>query len=701
MRKILFVLVCLLAASAARAQTTYTAASCSSTDVQTKVNLTSDGDIVIVPSGTCSWTGHHAVVITTGITLQGAGAGSTTINWTATGTDPGYNGVLAITAGTGATFQMTGFTFQGAFTNGSYPIEVDTAFSPITKTFRIHDVTLNYVGGGGGAGTILGINGNGPGLIDHTTWTTDQNGSELIHNLSEGYGNTTAWAEDVLPGDSRALFIEDNSFYYTPGGNTSVSFIENFYGARVVLRHNHVYMGAFDVHGGPYSDPTHTCNNPPAYVNGRWWEEYDNDFHTSGTSPNSFAWIIVRGGSGIVFDNTDDNAAGQGAGAIDATSDCQASYSGGYPVPQQVGRGIGGTTHASPAYFWNNKNTATGANMPFQDLEGTGWVQVNRDYYTSASQPATLTRCESAADVSAGCPVSYVYTPYVYPHPLNSGITLSPGPTVAFGSQNTGTTSAATTVTVTNNSGSSVTTGSSAYYSITGTNFGDFVRSGGGGTPCTTADTLTPTSSCTIQITFSPAAAGARSARLNILGSSGAVIGSADLTGTGATPGGGSNKVNLATEVKNTLPCANMPALTGDVTSSAGSCATTIAGAGGTKHGLSFTIYNSAGLAAATSIASTDYLTIPFGCTIDAYNLEIDAGTITVKFWKKATGTAIPTSSDSINTSGVQISTGTAIHSTTLSDFTTTTVNANDIMAMNITAVSTAQYVNGVISCHE
>lgn len=114
---------------------------------------------------------------------------------------------------------------------------------------------------------------------------------------------------------------------------------------------------------------------------------------------------------------------------------------------------------------------------------------------------------------------------------------------------------------------------------------------------------------------------------------------------------------------------------------------------------LSFTIYNSGGLAAATTIDSTDYLTVPFACTVSAYNLLIDTGTITVKFWKVATGTAIPTSGNSISTSGVSISSGTAIHSTTVTDFTTTAVSANDILAMNITAVASATYVNGVLEC--
>ncbi|MGH3429168.1 MAG: hypothetical protein ACRDQZ_16640 [Mycobacteriales bacterium] len=139
--------------------------------------------------------------------------------------------------------------------------------------------------------------------------------------------------------------------------------------------------------------------------------------------------------------------------------------------------------------------------------------------------------------------------------------------------------------------------------------------------------------------------------------------------------------------------------LSGDVTTS-GSNVTTL-GSSYKIRGLPFTIYNPGGLASGSTIASTDYLTVPFACTIAAYNLVVDAGTITVKFWKVATGTAIQTSGNSISTSGVGISSGTAIHSATTSDFTTTSVSANDIMAMNITAVATATYVQGVLQCNQ
>lgn len=75
--------------------------------------------------------------------------------------------------------------------------------------------------------------------------------------------------------------------------------------------------------------------------------------------------------------------------------------------------------------------------------------------------------------------------------------------------------------------------------------------------------------------------------------------------------------------------------------------------------------------------------------TITAWSIGIiGSGTCTVKVWKIATGTAAPTSANSINTSGVSLATGTYIRSTTLTDFTTTTVTANDIFGFEITAIS-------------
>lgn len=88
------------------------------------------------------------------------------------------------------------------------------------------------------------------------------------------------------------------------------------------------------------------------------------------------------------------------------------------------------------------------------------------------------------------------------------------------------------------------------------------------------------------------------------------------------------------------------------------------------------------------------YVTAPFAGTITAWDAAVNAGTFTIKFWKIASGTASPTAANAINTTGVGISTGTAIRSTTLTDFTTLAVAAGDIFGCAITAVSGAAIVS-------
>ena len=95
------------------------------------------------------------------------------------------------------------------------------------------------------------------------------------------------------------------------------------------------------------------------------------------------------------------------------------------------------------------------------------------------------------------------------------------------------------------------------------------------------------------------------------------------------------------------------------------------------------------------------YTTVPYSCTIQAWNITISpADTATIDIWKVATGTAIPTSSNSITASATPaISSGTALHSTTLTGW-TTSVSANDIVGINLKAVGgTATYANLVVQC--
>lgn len=74
--------------------------------------------------------------------------------------------------------------------------------------------------------------------------------------------------------------------------------------------------------------------------------------------------------------------------------------------------------------------------------------------------------------------------------------------------------------------------------------------------------------------------------------------------------------------------------------------------------------------------------------TLVGYTIQVDTGTATFKLWKNSSATALPTVSDSISTSGFAISSGTKVHSTTLTDLASTTFAAGDNLCVQLSAVS-------------
>ncbi len=103
----------------------------------------------------------------------------------------------------------------------------------------------------------------------------------------------------------------------------------------------------------------------------------------------------------------------------------------------------------------------------------------------------------------------------------------------------------------------------------------------------------------------------------------------------------------------------------------------------------------------ALTSGSIVYFTIPYACTISAWNITVDAGTVTFDIWKIATGTAIPTVTNTITASALPaLSTGTALHSTTLTSW-TTSVTANDIVGIQLKTVATAKYAELDVECDQ
>lgn len=96
-----------------------------------------------------------------------------------------------------------------------------------------------------------------------------------------------------------------------------------------------------------------------------------------------------------------------------------------------------------------------------------------------------------------------------------------------------------------------------------------------------------------------------------------------------------------------------------------------------------------AGSALATGVLC--YVVVPMAGTITGWDIVVDGGTATVDVLKIATGTAKPTASIAASALPA-ISTGTAIHSTTLTSW-TTSVAANDILGFNYTTGTVPKYI--------
>lgn len=179
---------------------------------------------------------------------------------------------------------------------------------------------------------------------------------------------------------------------------------------------------------------------------------------------------------------------------------------------------------------------------------------------------------------------------------------------------------------------------------------------------------------------------------------------------TGCVPGGSAgqlltdNGAGACTSIT-ALPTASEPAHTGDVTNSAGSLAMVVAKVNGVAAAtvLTRSIGTTFGSLATGSVAlvapDVVYFTVPYACTISAWNATVDAGTVTFDVWKIATGTAIPTVTNTITASALPaIASGTALHGTTLTGW-TTAVAANDIFGFQLKTVATAKYAQIDLQC--
>lgn len=247
------------------------AATCSMDDVNTAVAAAGTSDIVTVPAGTCVWTSR--VTVSKGITMQGAGIDATIIQ-----RDTATQG-FALRMSANTMWRVTGFTFDGTgIANGM------EARGTATDWRIDHNKFINSVGR---AIETFGFN---YGLIDNNTFEENKSSDVVVFG-----DNDTAWTRAVTLGTANAVYIEDNTFLHDTVSSNSHSVASN-HGARYVFRYNTV------------NDLTAALNTAPVDAHGNRffgrgtvsYEIYNNTIN----SAHSFQGMFIRGGTGIIYNNT-------------------------------------------------------------------------------------------------------------------------------------------------------------------------------------------------------------------------------------------------------------------------------------------------------------------------------------------------------------------------------------------------------------
>jgi hypothetical protein len=379
------------------------AKSCSQSDVQAAIDQAQDGDSVLVPAGTCTWTtpaaNKDAITIKQKrITLKGKGIDQTTII-DGTGTSWG-EGLLAINGVDRKPFRITGFTFNGS--NRGSRIYI----SGTCKNWRIDNCKFesDYFE------TAIEIDGYSYGVIDHCTFINMRGAL-----VSEGLGDAS-WQRPLSLGTAEAVYIEDNIFNSTVNSNV----VDANGGGRYVFRHNKMTNSHVEAHSGCPNGRRGTFS----------YEIYENtiiaDKDTYGN--NVYRPFLLRGGTGVIYDNTILGDFTSPAIHIDNQRSCLTTCGGywkgdcslcdgdciydgntpgmnGYPCRDQIGRstdsGITTPQVLEPLYEWNNTYNGQNVNIilnPAMCPEMANHIKENRDFYNDTPRPG--------------------YTPYQYPHPL-------------------------------------------------------------------------------------------------------------------------------------------------------------------------------------------------------------------------------------------------------------------------------------------
>ena len=279
---VLFSAILVLTVARLEGATVINANSASQSDVAAAIGSATNGDTIIIPAGTATWT--RPLQVTKGITIQGAGTGVTIVK------DGAQKGSLIDwTLAAGYRSRLTGIEFQdgGRIDTANAPggmLHVDGS-NTNGATFRLDNCKWNNLNGVPVFDTVIGV-------IDHNIFIQDRN-QTAIYIYGSGWDGRSfgdgSWAAPTRFGSSQFLFIEDNVFTHT--GSYTRAVTDAHAGARFVVRHNAIFDAFIGNHG----------TESTGRVRGsRAMEVYQNAF--TGTNLNRFIGG-TRSGCAVVHDN--------------------------------------------------------------------------------------------------------------------------------------------------------------------------------------------------------------------------------------------------------------------------------------------------------------------------------------------------------------------------------------------------------------
>ena len=350
----------ILTASRLAGATTINANSASESDVAAAISSATNGDTVIIPAGTSTWT--RTLSVKKAIELRGAGIGNTIIK---DGVQQGQTISVALVPG--KVTRITGIEFQdGGRPNGTggAPIGVFRIDGSNTdgSQLRWDHCKFDNLNGFFVPDTVIGV-------FDHNIVMIGQKGGtpEFMYpygmRWNGGWYGDGSWAAPAGWGSSQFLFLEDNTFI---NSNPTYQgyFTDGFGGARIVVRHNTSSGGIFSNHGTESSGRIRSA---------RAFEIYKNNI--SCNNLNRFPGGS-RGGSTLFHDNKITNC---GGGVAQFNLDAYRMFNS--FAPFGGGDGTNGWDKNNPGNpFYSGTASAVGANTV--SVSGSPWTADQWKGYT-------------------------------------------------------------------------------------------------------------------------------------------------------------------------------------------------------------------------------------------------------------------------------------------------------------------------------